>query len=80
MKIIALDAAKGSEKERTAWWHHHPTPRRRLAVLSLSLSLSALPMQLHDRVGGTVIESPYEKKNSILQIKVAIYDACDRLS
>jgi hypothetical protein len=48
--------------------------------LSLSLSLSALPMQLHDRVGGTVIESPYEKKNSILQIKVAIYDACDRLS
>jgi hypothetical protein len=47
MKIIALDAAKGSEKERTAWWHHHPTPRRRLAVLSLSLSLSlsALPMK-----------------------------------
>jgi hypothetical protein len=37
MKIIALDAAEGSEKERTAWWHHHPTPRWRLAVLSLSL-------------------------------------------
>jgi hypothetical protein len=37
------------------------SPHPQVAIGS-SLSLSALPMQLHDRVGGTVIESPYEKK------------------